>query len=118
MVGLDSGYILLDATEPFAMPNILQSEAINWNGRKVEKDGSSSWVNLVPKRRSTENNLLTLTVSDEGTIEGTMRSTYTNYVALGYRKKAARLSLEELINQTERNIPLKQKSLKLIIKII
>ena len=112
MVELDSGYILLDATEPFAVPNILQLEAINWNGRKVEKDGSSSWVNLVPKRRSTENNLLTLTVSDEGTIEGAMRSTYTNYVALGYRKKATRLSLEELINQTEEKYSIETEEFK------
>ena len=31
----DGNSILLDATEKYAMPNVLPYRALNWNGRKV-----------------------------------------------------------------------------------
>ena len=109
----EGGYILLDGTEPYARPNILPAMALNWNGRKVNQNGTSSWVNLVPSQLSTENHIASIKVSDEGTVEGNMRTTYNNYVALGYRKRASRLGEDELINRLEEDYSIETEEFKI-----
>lgn len=109
----EGGYVLLDATEPFAIPNILPPMVLNWNGRMVKDDGTSSWVNLVPKRLSTENNLVSYKISDDGSVEGNMRTSYNNYVALGFRKRATRLSEDELINKIEEDYSIETEEFKI-----
>lgn len=109
----EGGYVLLDGTEPYAKPNILPVMALNWNGRKVTKDGKSSWVNLVPSQLSTENHIMSMKISDDGEVEGNMRSTYNNYVALGFRKKASRLSEDELIAELEEDYAVETEGFKI-----
>jgi hypothetical protein len=87
--------------------------ALNWNGRKVTKDGKSSWVNLVPSQLSTENHIMSMKISDDGEVEGNMRSTYNNYVALGFRKKAGRLSEDELIAELEEDYAVETEEFKI-----
>ncbi|MDI9309097.1 MAG: DUF3857 domain-containing protein, partial [Limnohabitans sp.] len=53
-VEIEEDIILLDATEKFAMPNVLPTRDLNWFGRIIRKTGSSADINLTPKTLSKE----------------------------------------------------------------
>ena len=104
---------MLDATESFAVPNILPAIALNWNGRKVTKYGKSSWVNLVPSQLFTENYLVSFKVSDDGSIEGNIRTSFDNYVALAFGKNPDKLSEEELVEELEEEYTIETENFKI-----
>ena len=89
-------FVLLDATEPLSTPNVLPSRVLNWNGRKIKKDGTSSWVNLTPAQHAEKDTKLYVKITPDKTIEGFVRTTYHNLFALGYRSKNKSLK-EEVI---------------------
>ena len=109
----DNSYILLDATEPYAVPNILSPKALNWNGRKIEKDGTSSWVKLTPNKPSLESNIITLKISDDNSIEGSMTSSFSDYVALGKRISMSKLDEEQLIAKSEEDYNIEIEDFKI-----
>ena len=82
----EEGTILLDATSEFSTPNILPVRVLNWVGRIVRDDKSSSTINLYPKQKSTNAFFLMANLSDNGTLEGQFRSTKTSHAAMEYRK--------------------------------
>lgn len=94
-------YILLDATEPYSTPNILPVRALNWNGRKVTKDGSSSWVKLTSSNLALEENNISVKISEDGIISGLLRTRYNNLNALNYRKAYNHLNDDALIKKLE-----------------
>lgn len=85
-IELEGGVILLDATQKFGIPNMLPERALNWNGRLVRKDGSSTEVNLMPSNQSKAMVNLSIDLSADGSSEGKMRKQLTDYFALKYRK--------------------------------
>ncbi len=80
------GLILLDATEKYSEPNILPFRDLNWKGRLIRKDGTSTEVDLMPKTLSKEATNMSLVLKSDGIAEGKIRSQYANYSALEYRK--------------------------------
>lgn len=95
------GYVLLDATEPYSSPNILPRRVLNWNGRKVTKDGNSSWVKLTSSKPATEENSLIVSISDDFKVEGIARTKFINLSALTYRKNHNHLTEESVITTLE-----------------
>ena len=53
-VSIGNETILLDASEFYSFPNLLPKRALNWRGRLIMKDGSSSWINLTSGASSKE----------------------------------------------------------------
>jgi len=88
--------ILLDATEKYSLPNILPVRVLNWKGRLIKKNGDSHFIDLVPKKHALEDNNITVTVSEDGSLSGMMRSRYTNQNALKYRKATNHLNKESI----------------------
>ena len=80
----DGSYALLDATEPYSLPNLLPPRTINWNGRMVKSDGTSVSIDLVPKKHSSEDNMISIKISDD-VVTGLMRTKLTNYKAYAFR---------------------------------
>lgn len=80
-------YVLLDATEKYGEPNILPLRALNWNGRVVQKDGTSSWVNLISPRPSTQEHTVTAKITGDMMVEGMLRSKFSNLSALSFRNR-------------------------------
>jgi hypothetical protein len=113
----DSSYVLLDASDPFSLPNILPKRALNWNGRKVEKDGASSWVKLTSSKHALEDNNVIVKVSDDGMVEGVLRSKYSNLNALTYRKNKNHLKEDVLISQLEEKHEIEIDEFKLLNKV-
>ena len=86
-VELPTGKVLLDATNKYGSPNILPYTALNWEGRIIKKNGTSSLINLYPKENSKRTTLMLVNLSEDGSIKGSIRSVKTNHSALSYRNR-------------------------------
>lgn len=102
-VEIENDLILLDATERYAIPNILPLRDLNWFGRLIRKDGTSSEVYLTPKKISREITNLVYSINPEGKINGKIRQQVTDHLALSFRdknlSKPKEAYLEELENE-------------------
>lgn len=94
-------YVLLDATELYSTPNILPLRALNWNGRKLTKNGYSSWVKLISNRQAIEENIMMVKVTEDMMIEGMCRTKYSNLNALNFRRSTNHIKEESLIASFE-----------------
>lgn len=92
----DNSYVLLDATEPFSSPNLLPVRALNWQGRIVQKDGTSDWVTLTASKHALEENFMMVKLTDDLSIEGLLRTKNENLNALTIRRNENHLKEEDL----------------------
>ncbi|SDR68782.1 protein of unknown function [Polaribacter sp. KT25b] len=99
----DNTYVLLDATEPYSLPNILPERALNWDGRLVKKDGNSSWINLTSEKHSLEENMIMIKINNELVTEGYVRTKFDNLKALDFRRSYNHIKEESLITNFEEN---------------
>lgn len=84
-IEIQNDVILLDATNKYAVPNVLPERALNWAGRLIRKEGSSSQIPLVPKTISKELVSINASINEDGSIEGKVRTQYTDQFALSFR---------------------------------
>ena len=117
-VELADGTYLLDATEEYAAPNVLPVRILNWFGRRISKDGSSSKIDLYPKQISRRTNILTASIDQNGDIFGELKSNFTQLEAFemrsAYSKKSQSTLEDILLNQYDldeiSNVNLEHKS--------
>ncbi|WP_088340603.1 DUF3857 domain-containing protein [Robiginitalea sediminis] len=100
-VVLDQGYVLMDATSKYTKPNLLPVRALNWFGRSISEDGSSSSLSVFPSAPSKELHFVQMDMQPDGSISGKMRSQYTDYRAYTYRNRYGTLSEEEYLEDYE-----------------
>ncbi|MEN2490119.1 DUF3857 domain-containing protein [Flavobacterium sp. B11] len=96
-----NGYILLDASEKFSVPNILPLRVLNWSGRLIRKDGSSEEINLMPEKTSADNVFLTYSIDNTGMITGKTRRQSMDYNAMITRSNIESLKEEEYLEKLE-----------------
>ncbi len=84
-VEINNEVILMDATEKYGKPNLLPLRDLNWQGRLIRENGSSTSVNLYPKTYNTRIVKLNAKLNPQGSLEGTMISTYHGLNALNHR---------------------------------
>jgi len=101
-VEIENGLILLDATNKYALPNILPTRDLNWFGRLIRNNGSSSEVDLMPKIISRDNVNLMASIDSNGEIKGKIKETYTDYEAFNFRDLNNSLSEETYLEKLER----------------
>lgn len=101
-VEIEEGLILLDATEKIATPNILPLRDLNWEGRLIRKDGSSSSVSLLPSILSKDTKQIMVKLDGEGKITGKIRVQNTDYNAYNYRSSYLGLSKDSFIESLEK----------------
>jgi uncharacterized protein DUF3857/transglutaminase superfamily protein len=102
-VEINEGLILLDATEKYSLPNILPLRDINWFGRLIRKEGSSTEVNLTPTILSKETVNLMFKIDDKGEITGKLRKQLTDYNALSFRQRYSGMNNESYLESLENN---------------
>ncbi|MCR9183272.1 MAG: DUF3857 domain-containing protein [Flavobacteriaceae bacterium] len=100
-VEMDGQTFLFDATNPYSTPNILPERTLNWFGRKVRKDEESEAINLMATNASRRVTNLEVKLNEGGTLEGKLRNTYTDHLALEIRDSYASLSDEKYIENLE-----------------
>lgn len=96
-VQLGEGNILLDASDKFSSANILPLKALNWQGRLIRKDGTSSWVDLTPTKPSREITYFNVKINSDLSISGKVRNQYTDYQAFNYRWGHENQTNEEIL---------------------
>lgn len=97
----DGSYALLDATEPYSTPNGLPTRTLNWNGRKVSKDGRSSWISLTPPKKASVDKNVMVTINDDLSANGSFRIRYDHLNALNYRVEKSHIKNEVLQTNLE-----------------
>ncbi|SHF69149.1 Transglutaminase-like superfamily protein [Flavobacterium fluvii] len=97
------GFILLDATEKYSEPNILPIRDLNWIGRLIRKDGTSTEVDLMPKMISKEGTNMSIVLKSDGSAEGKLRKQLTNHEALWFRKENLATNKDSYLEKLETN---------------
>lgn len=100
-IEMPEGTILLDATNKYGSPNILPFRALNWEGRIIRKNKSSSTISLYPKDKSKETISLIASLKDNGDIEGGVRTMKTNHDALVYRERYLETDKKQFLEAIE-----------------
>lgn len=100
-VEIDKNIILLDATNKYGEPNMLPVRALNWFGRLIKEDGSSASISLNAKMQSQEINMIQATMSTTGSLEGVMRTIYSDYNAYNYRNSNNSLTEDAYLEKLE-----------------
>jgi len=95
-VSTPNGYVLLDATEKNALPNVLPERVLNFQGRVVSDDGTSDWVKLYPTKHAISKTVANVKFNEQG-FKGTARKTITNNLLLDYREENREKSKETLL---------------------
>ncbi|MBO9582544.1 MAG: DUF3857 domain-containing protein [Flavobacterium sp.] len=98
-----NGYILLDATDKYSIPNVLPFRTLNWLGRLIRKDGSSEEIDLMPKKTSNDFVFMNYDISPEGKVTGKTRRQCTDYNAMISRGNFEKLKEEEYLEKLENN---------------
>lgn len=101
-VELPEGLILLDATDMNSNLNILPIRALNWEGRLIRKDGSSTFARLIPSFLSKDNTLGLASIDTDGVVNGKIRTQHFDYNAFRYRDRYLNLSKESYIETLEK----------------
>lgn len=95
------GITLLDATEKYALPDVLPLRDLNWMGRLIRKDGTSTEIDLIPKKASKETIFVNATVNADGSVMGKVRKQLTDHEALLFRQRNATVSEETYLENLE-----------------
>lgn len=115
--------ILMDPTEKYAIPGVLPKRVLNWKGRLVKKDGSSSFVDLFPKYYSISADNIQATITDELAVNGFDVKNYTGNFALQNRRKYDNKTKEDLKKTFEKKydnlniVNIRQSNLKKLDKV-
>lgn len=86
-VETDKGMVLLDATEKYSIPNTLPLRDLNWFGRLIRKDGTSTQIDLMESSPSREVSFLLYSIKPDGAIEGKVRNQLSEHHALDFRER-------------------------------
>lgn len=93
--------LLMDACNKFSEPNLLPSKALNWNGRIIAKDGTSSTIPVVPNEKSRETIAMMVKLGPNGDITGKTRKTYGYHNAYDFRNAYAEIKEEDYLTKLE-----------------
>ncbi|TXE17624.1 DUF3857 domain-containing protein [Psychroserpens burtonensis] len=94
---------LLDATGDNATFNTLPIRDLNWQGRVIRENGSSTWIDLTPRKVSRDITGLNIKINSDLSAEGKVRSQKFDYIAKSYRDNYADLSTEAYIKVLEKD---------------
>ncbi|WP_435136947.1 transglutaminase domain-containing protein [Formosa sp. A9] len=100
-VELPNQLVLLDATDRYAMPNILPKRAINWQGRIVREHGSSAWIDLMHPLGVEESYALQVKFNDDFSAEGRVRAQLKNTSAMRFRTEYSAMGTDERLQDLE-----------------
>jgi transglutaminase-like putative cysteine protease len=102
---LDGKQYLLDATDKFCTINNLPNRDLNDKGRLINKDGSSSEIDLMPTYNSLYNRNVLSKIDSNGELSGQIREQYFDYQALRFREKYSGISKESYLEKEEKTYP-------------
>jgi hypothetical protein len=84
-VTIDGKYYLLDATDPYSVPNMLPMRCLNGEGRTVSST-NPRWIPLASPEKQVEMLSAQLSISPEGLFSGKVQTSLGGYAAMSKRK--------------------------------
>ncbi len=102
-VEVNNGVLLFDATNKLALPNILDQEVMNWQGRLIRQDGSSTWVGLISNKHALRNAMINANITEEFNIKGNLKQRLTDHYAFEAREEFINLNEEDIRKSLEKN---------------
>jgi hypothetical protein len=84
-VTIDGKYYLLDATDPYSLPNMLPVRCLNGEGRAISST-NPRWIPLASPEKQVEMLSAQLNISPEGLFSGKVQSSSGGYAAMSKRK--------------------------------
>lgn len=90
--------VLLDATDRFLKFGMLPRRALNGTGRLILPNGKSRFIPLTPFERDLNTKVISLLISDEGELSGTITETYDGLIAADIRNAYTLINEEKLID--------------------
>ena len=100
-VETEKGYILLDASDKFSVPNVLPMRALNWYGRLIRKDGTSEEIDLMPKKTSNDIVFMSYSIDADGKIAGKTKRQCSDYNAMIFRENINEYKEESYLEKLE-----------------
>jgi hypothetical protein len=104
-IELENQVILLDATNKYALPNILPIRDLNWFGRIIRKSGTSTSIDLMPKNNSIDVINLMANINSNGEVSGKIREQYFDYNAFIFRNSHNGITKESYVEKLEKRFP-------------
>lgn len=100
----NNNIVLLDATDKYALPNQIPFRALNWFGRLVREDGSSTTIDLMPRMVSKETVAMNYSVDKTGKVKGLIRKQYSDYNAQVFRNNYLGIKEDQYLERLENNL--------------
>ncbi|WP_299226975.1 transglutaminase domain-containing protein [uncultured Psychroserpens sp.] len=100
-IELPDAVILLDATSKYSSFNLLPYRTLNWKGRIIRENESTTTVNLYPRIKAKTTTFMNATLSEDGEITGKIRNMKTNHDAMSFREAYINRNLDEYIEDLE-----------------
>ncbi|WP_369596802.1 DUF3857 domain-containing protein [Flavobacterium sp. FPG59] len=100
-VELADRVLLLDATESYSSPNVLPLRVLNWEGRLIRKDATSTAIDLMPKKSSIDAVNLKYTFTPDGTVTGKLSRKRTDYNAMIFRNNTETIKEDVYLEKYE-----------------
>jgi hypothetical protein len=100
-VNIGGGFVFLDATNKYAKPNLLPIRALNWSGRVVKENGTSTEFSLMPTLKSENTVLMSAEISNTGELEGKIRRSFVDYGAYIFRNNNDALDEDTYLEKLE-----------------
>lgn len=97
----NGNYMLLDATEEHAGPGELPWRARNWQGRIIQEDGNSTWINLMPTYFSVDHNTLNYRFDEKLVLKGKSIHALNGLYAKSYRDDYMSMTAEDYLKELE-----------------
>ena len=101
-VETENDIILLDATSKFSSPNIIPIRTLNWMGRLIREDKTTTEVDLMPKMISRDVISLMGKMEETGEISAKMRRTLFDYNAYVFRENYSGISEDAYLENLEK----------------
>ncbi|MEO5776817.1 MAG: DUF3857 domain-containing protein [Flavobacterium sp.] len=99
---IDGKTILLDATDKYSDLNVLPIRDLNWFGRLIKKDGTSTEINLMPTSNSKDVLNIMGKINSNGDVSGKIREQYLDYNAFVFREKYNKIAKESYVENLEK----------------
>lgn len=101
-VELNNESVLLDATNKFSIFNVLPIRDLNWLGRLIKKDGTSTAIDLSPNYKSKDVVNIIASITENGEVSGKIKELYYDYNAFMFRENRIEKNSEQAIEKLQK----------------
>ncbi|WMW77504.1 DUF3857 domain-containing protein [Flavobacterium sp. 20NA77.7] len=101
----DNDVILLDATDKNSKIDVLPTRALNYIGRIIRENGTSSQIDLTPKKPAKESTMVFAALDEKGNVTGTIKEQLFERAAFVFRDRNASVSDENYLDKYEKDNP-------------